>query len=155
MQLLHPLLIKKKITLAVAESCTSGSIASTITSIAGSSAYFKGGIIAYHNQIKIDVLKVSSSLIDEYTEVSYYVVEQMAKSVKKQFSSDVSIATSGYAGPGGGTVINPVGTVFFAVAVQNRVFVEKKFFRGTRKDVIDQATKFALDILLDKIKNQR
>ena len=96
---LHDLCIAENISISVAESCTSGLIASKITSISGSSAYFKGGIIAYQNEIKVNVLSVSQRLIDEKTEVSSEVVEQMALNVQDKFNSDFSVATSGYAGP--------------------------------------------------------
>ena len=89
---LHDLCIAENISISVAESCTSGLIASKITSISGSSAYFKGGIIAYQNEIKVNVLSVSKRLIDEKTEVSSEVVEQMALNVQDKFNSDFSVA---------------------------------------------------------------
>ena len=88
---LHDLCIAENISISVAESCTSGLIASKITSISGSSAYFKGGIIAYQNEIKVNFLSVSQRMIDEKTEVSSEVVEQMALNVQDKFNSDFSL----------------------------------------------------------------
>ena len=108
---LQELCINKGVSVAVAESCTSGLIASKLTALSESSSYFKGGIIAYQNEVKIKILGVSQSIIDEKTEVSAEVVKQMAKSVLEKFDADYAIATSGYAGPNGGTIKNPIGTV--------------------------------------------
>lgn len=151
---LHDLCIAENISISVAESCTSGLIASKITSISGSSAYFKGGIIAYQNVIKVNVLSVSKRLIDETTEVSSEVVEQMALNVKDKFKSDFSVATSGYAGPLGGTKKNPVGTVFIAIATQSDIISNKLYFSGIRESVVNQATDEALRILIEKIKKE-
>jgi PncC family amidohydrolase len=100
---LHDSCVSKGVSVAVAESCTSGLIASKLTLKSGSSTFFKGGIIAYQNDIKIKILGVDEQAILQYTEVSTEVVKQMAEGVRKSFSVDYSIATSGYAGPSGGT----------------------------------------------------
>jgi nicotinamide-nucleotide amidase len=151
---LHDLCIAENISISVAESCTSGLIASKITSISGSSAYFKGGIIAYQNEIKVNFLGVSQRLIDEKTEVSSEVVEQMALNVQDKFYSDFSVATSGYAGPLGGTEKNPVGTVFIAIAIQSEVTSSKFYFSGSREGVVNQATDESLRMLIEKIKKE-
>ena len=151
---LHDLCIAKNISISVAESCTSGLIASKITSISGSSAYFKGGIIAYQNEIKVNVLSVSKRLIDEKTEVSSEVVEQMALNVQDKFKSDFSLVTSGYAGPLGGTKKNPVGTVFIAIATVSKVISSKFYFSGSRQSVVSQATDESLRMLIEKIKKE-
>lgn len=101
-------------TLAVAESCTGGYVSHLITSIAGSSAYYRGSVVAYHNDIKRDVLNVSSENLDRYGAVSEQVVLEMAEGVRKTLGADVGIATSGIAGPDGGTDEKPVGTVWIA-----------------------------------------
>ena len=111
---LQELCLLHDINIAVSESCTAGLVASNITSISGSSKYFKGGIIAYQNEIKIKILGVSKELIAEKTEVSAEVVKKMAYNTLSHFDVDFSIATSGYAGPSGGTSINSVGTIFIA-----------------------------------------
>ena len=149
---LHDLCIAENISISVAESCTSGLIASKITSISGSSAYFKGGIIAYQNEIKVNILGVSQSLIDEKTSVSSEVVEQMALNVKCEFNSVFSVATSGYAGPLGGTEKTPVGTVFIAIATNSEVISSKFYFSGIRESVVNQAADKSLIMLIEKIK---
>jgi len=151
---LHDLCVAKNISISVAESCTSGLIASKITSFSGSSAYFKGGIIAYQNEIKVNILGVSQSLIDEKTSVSSEVVEQMALNVKSEFNSVFSVATSGYAGPLGGTEKTPVGTVFIAIATQSEVISSKFYFSGIRESVVNQAADKSLIMLIEKIKKE-
>jgi nicotinamide-nucleotide amidase len=125
------LLRERKFTLSTAESCTGGFIAHLITSVAGSSDYFKGSVVAYANEVKRDVLGVSAADLEQYGAVSREVVEAMAVSVRKRLGSDVSVATSGIAGPSGGSVEKPVGTVWVAVAtvsgVQSKCFRFGKF----------------------------
>ena len=151
---LHELCIAENISISVAESCTSGLIASKITSISGSSAYFKGGIIAYQNEIKVNFLSVSQRIIDKKSEVSSEVVEQMALNVQDKFNSDFSLATSGYAGPLGGTEKKPVGTVFIAIATKSEVISCKFYFSGIRQAIINQATDESLRMLIEKIKKE-
>ena len=151
---LHDLCIAENISISVAESCTSGLIASKITSISGSSAYFKGGIIAYQNEIKVNFLSVSQRMIDEKSEVSTEVVEQMALNVQDKFNSDFSLATSGYAGPSGGTKKNPIGTVFIAIATETKLVSSKFYFSGSRQSVVNQATDESLRMLIEKIKKE-
>ncbi len=121
-QQLHDLCVEKNMSIATAESCTAGLLASKITSIAGASSFFKGGIIAYQNNVKINLLGVSQSIIKEKTEVSSEVVEQMAEGVRNRFLADFSISTSGYAGPTGGSEENPLGTVFFLSQLRRKLF---------------------------------
>ena len=149
---LHDLCVSKGISVAVAESCTSGLIASKLTLRSGSSAFFKGGIIAYQNDIKIKILGVDGQAILQYTEVSTEVVKQMAKGVRKSFSADYSIATSGYAGPSGGTNNNPIGTVFIAISSVSGVDVERFVFSGDRQSIVNQASEKAVRLLYDAIK---
>ena len=151
---LQQLCNEKGVSVAVAESCTAGLIASKLTAFSGSSSYFKGGIVAYQNEIKTKILEVSQSIIDEKTEVSAEVVEQMAKSVLEKFDADFAIATSGYAGPTGGTNKNPIGTVFIAIASVVGVVVSRFFFTGNRQSIVNQSSETALDLLYTKIKKQ-
>ena len=151
---LHELCLTQNISISVAESCTSGNIASALSLISNSSGYFKGGIIAYQNLIKINILNVSKELIEKETEVSSRVVKQMANHVLLQFQSDFSVATTGYAGPNGGDDKNPVGTVYIAVANKSKTKIKKLFFNGDRQDVVNQATETALRLLYDEIKKQ-
>ena len=149
---LHDLCVSKMISIAVAESCTSGLIASKLTLKSGSSSFFKGGIIAYQNDIKIKILGVDEQAILQYTEVSSEVVSQMAEGVRGSFSADYSIATSGYAGPIGGINNNPIGTVFIAISSASGVVVERFVFLGDRQDIVNQASEKAVSLLYDVIK---
>ena len=151
---LHQLCIEKGVSIAVAESCTAGLIASKLTTLPGSSSYFNGGVVAYQNEIKIKILGVSQSIIDEKTEVSVEVVNQMAKSVLEKFDANFAIATTGYAGPAGGTNKNPIGTVFIAIASPVGVVVNRFVFLGDRQSVVNQASESALSLLYNEIKKQ-
>jgi nicotinamide-nucleotide amidase len=127
------LLLKRKETISTAESCTGGYIAHRITSVAGSSDYFKGAIISYANEIKIKELGVREEVLKEHGAVSQPVVEQMAKAARERLNTDYSIAVSGIAGPGGGTPEKPVGTVWIAIATPKRVFSKRWLFAGNRE----------------------
>ena len=151
---LQQLCIEKGVSIAVAESCTAGLIASKLTTLPGSSSYFNGGVVAYQNEIKIKILGVSESIIDEKTEVSVEVVNQMAKSVLEKFDANFAIATTGYAGPAGGTNKNPIGTVFIALASVVGVVVSRFVFLGDRQSVVNQASESALSLLYTEIKKQ-
>lgn len=151
---LQQLCIEKGVSIAVAESCTAGLIASKLTTLAGSSSYFNGGVVAYQNEIKTKILGVSQSIIDEKTEVSVEVVKQMAKSVLEKFDANFAIATTGYAGPAGGTNKNPIGTVFIAIASAVGVVVNRFVFLGDRQSVVNQASESALSLLYTEIKKQ-
>jgi competence/damage-inducible protein CinA-like protein len=120
-QVIGDLLIKKSMTLGTAESCTGGYLAHLITSIAGSSEYYKGSIIAYANEIKEDVLGVSHDTLEKHGAVSEETVITMAKGVQNKLGVDIGIATSGIAGPEGGTEEKPVGTIWIAIAVGDEV----------------------------------
>lgn len=115
----------KKLTLSVAESCTGGYLSHLITSVPGSSAYFSGSIIAYSNEIKIRELGIKSEILDAYGAVSEPTIKEMADRVRAKFKTDFGIATSGIAGPDGGTPDKPVGTVWIACADKNQVVARK------------------------------
>ena len=151
---LQQLCIEKGVSVVVAESCTAGLIASKLTTLPGSSSYFNGGVIAYHNKIKTKILGVSQSIIDEKTEVSSEVVNQMAKSVLEKFDANFAIATTGYAGPSGGTNKNPIGTVFIAIASVVGIVVNRFVFLGNRQSIVNQASESALSLLYNEIKKQ-
>ena len=151
---LQQLCIEKGVSIAVAESCTAGLIASKLTTLPGSSSYFNGGVVAYQNEIKTKILGVSQSIIDEKTEVSVEVVNQMAKSVLEKFDANFAIATTGYAGPAGGTNKNPIGTVFIAIASVVGVVISRFVFLGDRQSVVNQASESALSLLYNEIKKQ-
>ncbi|MBN1184938.1 MAG: CinA family nicotinamide mononucleotide deamidase-related protein [Bacteroidales bacterium] len=139
-ELLGNLLRSKKATVATAESCTGGNIAKMITSVSGSSEYFKGSVIAYSNEIKEKLLGVKSSDILKYGAVSQAVVEQMAKGVRELMQTGYAIATSGIAGPTGGTDEKPVGTTWIAVASKDAVISEKYLLGNLRETNIQKAS---------------
>ena len=120
------LLKKRKLTVSTAESCTGGSIAERLTSIAGSSEYFKGSIVAYSNEVKKDLLYVSSETLEKYGAVSEETVIEMVKGAMKALKTDCAVATSGIAGPGGGTPEKPVGTVWIAAGYKNEIRTYKQ-----------------------------
>ena len=124
------LLIKKNQTLTLAESCTGGYISHLITSIPGSSAFYRGGIIPYHNNHKHELLNVNDSIFTSVGAVSEECVIEMAKGVKDKFNADYAIAVSGIAGPTGATDEKPVGLVWIAIATPNEI-VSEKFQFGT------------------------
>ena len=119
------LLSEKNETVSTAESCTGGAVAKMITSVSGSSAYFEGSIISYSNQIKINQLQVEEKTLNEYGAVSQQVVEQMAIGVRRNLNTQYGLATSGIAGPTGGTPEKPVGTIWIATAGPNGVKSKK------------------------------
>lgn len=116
------LFVERGYTLATAESCTGGAIAAALTSVAGCSAVFNGSVVAYSNDVKASVLGVSEAALAAYGAVSEAVVGQMAQGAQRVMKADCAVATSGIAGPGGGTPEKPVGTVWVAVAVGERLF---------------------------------
>ena len=124
------ILALRRQTLSVAESCTGGYIAHLITGVPGSSSYFKGGVVAYSNEVKVGLLGVDPQMLERYGAVSQPVVEQMALGAQRVLQTDYAIATSGIAGPMGGSEEKPVGTVWMAWATPEGVF-SKKFQFGT------------------------
>jgi nicotinamide-nucleotide amidase len=138
---------ENKLTLATAESCTGGYIAHLITRIAGSSNYYKGSVIAYANEIKINELNVLQADLDAFGAVSRAVVEQMALGVKQKMNTDYAIAISGIAGPTGGTDEKPVGTVWIAVASPDGISSKKYVFGKLREVNIERASITALGML--------
>jgi nicotinamide-nucleotide amidase len=134
-------------TMATAESCTGGSIAQFITANSGSSAYFKGGVVAYSNEIKSNLLAVPAELIEAVGAVSQEVAEAMALGAQKVLHADYAVATTGIAGPDGGTDEKPVGTVWIAVAGPSGVLSKKYIFKHNRERNIIRTTHTALNML--------
>lgn len=145
------MLKERKLSLATAESCTGGYIAHLLTSVAGSSDYFKGSVVAYSNEMKENVLKVNAEDIRLYGAVSETVVKQMAEGVKQITGADCAVATSGIAGPGGGTLEKPVGTVWIGVSTPDKTIARKFVFSFTRERNIAKAAVKALDMLMEEI----
>lgn len=140
------ILREKKLTLAVAESCTGGYVSHLITSVAGSSDYFLGGMIAYANEIKIKHLGVDPSTLEKHGAVSEETVSEMANGVLKKFGASIGLATSGIAGPGGGTPEKPVGTIWIAYADGHNTFTKKLQLASERIVNIKLTSTFVLDL---------
>lgn len=147
------MLKSKGATISTAESCTGGSIASLLTSVPGASQYFYGGIISYDNSIKINTLSVKRETIERFGAVSEECVKEMALGVKKLMGTDYSIATSGVAGPDGGTPVNPVGTVWIAIAGPDFLLTKRLQFHASRKLNIERFTSNALNFMRLKLQN--
>ena len=141
------LLIANNLSLSTAESCTGGGVAALITSVPGSSGYFKGGIVAYDNEVKKNLLGVSPETLSAYGAVSRETVIEMAKGAMNRLKTDCAIATSGIAGPGGGTLEKPVGTVWIAVAYKNEIVTMKQEGDDGRAGNVEKAIKNALNML--------
>lgn len=146
---------KHSFTMCTAESCTGGAIASAITSQPGSSEFFKGGIVAYSNEVKMTLLGVPSEILSDYGAVSRQTVVAMVQGVKKILNCNCAIATSGIAGPGGGSADKPVGTVWVAVSVGDRVKTEllQLSDEGRCNNICTSARK-ALSLLLNMVRER-
>ncbi|MEI7541916.1 MAG: competence/damage-inducible protein A [bacterium] len=138
------ILLKKKMKVSTAESCTSGLVAHRLTNVPGSSAYFTGGINSYANEVKTDILGVQADIIKQYGAVSPESAEAMAKAARKIFKTDCAIAVTGIAGPDGGTAEKPVGLVYIGIDIKGKVEVYKNNFIGSRENVRIRATHVAL-----------
>ena len=142
----------KKISLSTAESCTGGGIAARITAVPGSSEYFKGGIVAYANEAKQNLLDVQAETLQKHGAVSREVVIQMAKGAMKTLKTDCVVATSGIAGPGGGTPDKPVGTIWIAVAYKKEILTMKQEGDEGRNGNVQKAIENALRLLCEILK---
>ena len=134
------LLKRKKLKLAIAESCTGGLLSSSITSVSGSSKVFTLGIVTYSNQSKIKVLKVPKNIIRKYGSVSAPVCLAMVKNLSKISKTNISVSVTGIAGPSGGTKIKPVGLVYVGIKKGNRTEVKKYLFKNKGRSYIQRAT---------------
>jgi nicotinamide-nucleotide amidase len=141
------LLIERELTLATAESCTGGLIASRLTNIPGSSAFFDRGIVSYSNGAKVELLNVDEDTINTYGAVSPQVAEQMAKGVRQSCGADLGLAVTGIMGPGGATVNKPVGLVYIALADEENCIVKEFHFGNDRLTNKDKTSQKALDML--------
>ncbi len=143
------LLLQKGYTIACAESCTGGLLTSYLTDVAGSSAYVKGSVVSYTNEVKHGVLGVSQELLDTVGAVSPEVAGEMAEGVRKVIGSDIGVSVTGLAGPGGGTDEKPVGLVFIGISGISGTNVIKCIFSGSRVDVKKQAAERALQFIVE------
>ncbi len=149
------LLRKKDLTVSVAESCTGGLIGSFLTSVPGSSDYFKGGVIAYSNEIKTEILSVSPQTIKKFGAVSRETVREMARGVKELLKTDIGLSSSGIAGPTGGGGNKPVGTVALGVDIPQKIITNMVHLEGDRNDIRNLAGIRVLEMLknlLEEIK---
>lgn len=148
-ELVHKTLTERGLTLATAESCTGGTIASQLTAQAGASAYFKGGVVAYSNEVKECALGVQHSTLEAHGAVSEETAREMAEGVRKRLGADLAIATTGIAGPDGGTKEKPVGTVWIAVADATHTEAQLLSFPGRRRQQnIDRTVNQAFSMLM-------
>lgn len=146
---------KHQVTIATAESCTGGLVAHTLTNISGSSQYFDQGVITYSNKAKVDLLGVPDELIKKVGAVSKEVVEAMAQGIRQRASVDYGLATTGIAGPTGGTKEKPVGLVYTAVAAENLVLVKRFLFSGDRLTIKEQTCRALLGLLYEIITEKK
>jgi nicotinamide-nucleotide amidase len=141
------MLVDKKMTLATAESCTGGYLSAQLTANAGSSAYFKGGVIAYHNDLKTNLLGVQTATLDEHGAVSEATVREMVQGALNATGADIGIAISGIAGPGGGSAKKPVGTIWVAVGNKNQTRVAHLTIDRGRNRNVEYAANVALNLV--------
>jgi nicotinamide-nucleotide amidase len=147
-------LVENKLMLAVAESCTGGMLAQHCTSLSGSSNWFECGLVTYSNTSKIRLLGVQADVLNEHGAVSSQVAEQMAMGVLKHCDAGISASITGIAGPGGGSELKPVGTVYIATAIKNQsVNVKHHLFQGDRQAIRVQSTRTAINELLSCLKH--
>lgn len=151
-QLVHEILVDKGLKLAVAESCTGGTIASKFTAMAGASQYFMAGVVSYSNESKRDILGVNMADIEAYGAVSEQVACQMAEGVRRVAGADYAIATTGIAGPAGGSEAKPVGTVWMAVATPERTIAVMRNSGSDRGQIISRASAYAIELLYEELK---
>ena len=144
-------LIDNNLTISTAESCTGGNISHLLTSVSGSSAYFKGTVVAYSNEVKKNILNIPAKDIEQYGAVSRQVAEQMAQNVRKLMNTDIGISSTGIAGPDGGTAEKPVGTVWLALATANKTISRQYHFNYKRRQNIDRASQTALLMVREAI----
>jgi len=146
------LLTKKKLTISFAESCTGGLLASSITSISGSSKVFNLGLVTYSNNAKVKILKVPKKTINKYGAVSHETCLSMVKNLSRISKSSISISITGVAGPNGGTTEKPVGLVYIGLKKGDKTIIRKNLFKNKRRISIQKATvKEALKMVLNTV----
>ena len=148
---LTELLTSKNMSIAIAESCTGGSLSSSLTSIPGASSYFNCGFITYSNQSKVNMLNVDSQTIELFGAVSEKVAYEMAMGAGQNSKSYLAISVTGIAGPSGGTPEKPVGMVCFGFYIDGNVTTTTQFFSGVRSEIVSESIAFALTELTSKI----
>ena len=149
---LQDLMVSRGLTLSLAESCTGGSIASVITDIPGSSAYFMGSAVTYSNEAKTSILGVSSDTLMEFGAVSRETAVEMALGTSKVFDSDIAASVTGIAGPDGGSEEKPVGTVWMTVTDGSRCVSSVSHFKGDRSEIRSQSVDTLIDLIIDFVR---
>jgi len=144
-------LIKKKLKVSFAESCTGGLLSSSITSISGSSKIFNLGIITYSNKAKVDILKVPNKIIKKYGAVSDECCLSMVENLSKISKANISISITGIAGPNGGTKLKPVGLVYIGIKKGNKIIIKKNLFKNNNRISIQKITVSTVLNIIDKI----
>ena len=139
-QLLHKKLIKKKLTISIAESCTGGLLAHNLTKLANSSKYFQMGLTTYSNQAKINILKVNRKIIQKYGAVSSECCKAMAQNLSKISKSMINVSITGVAGPGGGSKNKPVGLVYIGIKKGKTLLVIENRFKSKKRNTIQVLT---------------
>ncbi len=138
--------------IGTAESCTGGLLAGALTAIPGSSEYVKGGVVAYSNEIKENLLGVRSATLAEHGAVSGQTAEEMAQGAQQRLDADVGVGITGVAGPGGGSEDKPVGLVYIGVATPNEVRVRRDIWPGSRGQIREASVKAALEFVMELLK---
>ena len=142
-------LIKKKLKISFAESCTGGLLASSITSISGSSKIFNLGLVTYSNQAKIKFLKVNKNIIKRYGAVSHECCSAMVNNLSKISKANINVSITGIAGPKGGTKLKPIGLVYIGIKKGNKIQIFKHLFKNKKRSSIQKSTvRKALDLVL-------
>jgi nicotinamide-nucleotide amidase len=150
---LHDQMIRKGFTLSLAESCTGGLVQQTVTSLAGSSAYFLGGVVSYSNEAKIKLIQVRETTLEKHGAVSEKVAKEMAVGVQRVFDSYISGSVTGIAGPEGGTREKPVGTVHIAARIGDRNYHKLLQLDGNRDEIRIKSAVSLIELILNHIKN--
>ena len=150
-QLLHKKLIKRKLTISVAESCTGGLLAHNLTKLPNSSKYFQMGLTTYSNQAKIKILKINKDIIKRYGAVSNECCEAMVKNLSKISRSNINVSITGVAGPGGGTKEKPVGFVYIGIKKGKTLLIKENKFKSKNRNSIQKLTVRSVIKLIDKI----
>ncbi|MBO5940058.1 MAG: CinA family protein [Kiritimatiellae bacterium] len=145
----------KKMTCALAESCTGGGIGDAITSVPGASEVFWGGVISYDNSVKRDVLGVPEDVLLGYGAVSPQCAAAMAEGARRLLKTDLALSVTGIAGPGGGSAEKPVGLVWFGLSSASGTITEKVVFEGDREAIRASAVRHAIGMLLDSVENRQ
>lgn len=151
---INDLMWQQGATLSTAESCTAGNVAAAITSIPGSSQFYKGGVVGYSNEVKVNLLHVNPETLETYGAVSEETIVEMVKGVMDSLKTDYAVATSGVAGPGGGTPEKPVGTIWIAAGNADKIITQKLEGDEGRELNVSHATHSVLQLLYELLIHQ-